>query len=114
MNTGSWTKEFFGNITICDTQGIILEMNDQSAEAYASYGGRELIGSNLLDCHPEPSKTTLKHLMENQQRNIYTIEKNGQHKIIIQSPWYQNGVYSGFIEMVADIPQEMPHFVRGN
>jgi PAS domain S-box-containing protein len=113
MSTGSWTREFFGAITVCDKQGTILEMNEQAIENFANYGGRKLIGSNLLDCHPEPSKSRLKSLMENQQRNIYTIETNGIRKIVIQSPWYEKGVYSGFIEMVTELPEDMPHYVRG-
>jgi len=41
------------------------------------------------------------------------IEKNGIKKLIYQTPWYQDGQYSGFIEMALEIPFQMPHFVRG-
>ncbi|HVM71694.1 MAG TPA: PAS domain-containing protein [Anaerolineales bacterium] len=109
----AWVKEFPGAVTVCDPAGIILEMNDRSARTFAEDGGRALIGKNVFDCHPEPARTELKRLMDGRQPNVYTIEKNGVKKIIYQSPWYQDGVYAGFIELSLEIPFEVPHFVRG-
>jgi len=113
MAEHSWVQEFPGAITVCDRDGIILEMNDKSAKVFEEDGGRQLIGANLLDCHPEPARIKLEELMEMQQANVYTIEKNGVKKLIYQTPWYQDGRYSGFIEMALEIPFQMPHFVRG-
>ncbi len=108
-----WVQEFPGAITVCDRDGIILEMNDKSAKVFEEDGGRQLIGTNLLDCHPEPARAQLEKLMETQQANVYTIEKNGVKKLIYQTPWYKDGRYSGFVEMALEIPFQMPHFVRG-
>ena len=44
--------------------------------------------------------------------NCYTIEKNGVHKLIYQSPWYVKGEYGGLVEISVEIPNPMPHFVR--
>ena len=33
-------------------------MNEQAAKAYATQGGKALIGTNLLDCHPEPARSS--------------------------------------------------------
>jgi hypothetical protein len=107
-----WAKEFPGAITVCDAAGIILEMNDKAAKSFETSGGYQLIGSQLLDCHPEPARTKFQHLLETRQANIYTIEKNGIHKLIYQSPWYQDGEYRGFVELSLEIPVEMPHFIR--
>jgi transcriptional regulator with PAS, ATPase and Fis domain len=107
-----WVKEFSGAITVCDAQGIILSMNDQAAAAYQGQGGRRLVGTNLLDCHPEPARAKLVRMMENPQPNVYTIEKKGRHRLIYHTPWYQNGHYSGFMELALEIPDPMPHFVR--
>ena len=63
----SWVKEFPGAITVCDSRGIILEMNAKAVENFKQDGGRKLIGKNLFDCHPEPARTKLKDLMEKQQ-----------------------------------------------
>jgi transcriptional regulator with PAS, ATPase and Fis domain len=113
MAEHSWVQEFPGAITVCDRDGIILEMNDKSAKIFEEDGGRNLTGTNLLSCHPEPARIKLEKLMETQQANVYTIEKNGIKKLIYQTPWYQDGQYSGFIEMALEIPFQMPHFVRG-
>jgi transcriptional regulator with PAS, ATPase and Fis domain len=112
MNLPEWVQEFPGAITICDRTGIIVYMNDRSQRAFAEEGGAALLGSNLLDCHPEPSRRKLAELLENAQSNSYTIEKRGVHKFIHQTPWYQNGDYQGLVELSVEIPASMPHFVR--
>jgi PAS domain-containing protein len=112
MTHHPWVQEFPGAITICDPDGIILEMNDKAAQAFQEQGGRDLIGTNLLDCHPEPARAKLKRLLKTRQANVYTIEKRGVTKLIYQTPWYQDGQYGGFVELALEIPASMPHFVR--
>ena len=112
MTDHAWINEFPGAITVCDADGIILEMNDQAGKSFAKDGGRALIGKNLLDCHPEPARTKTKRLLESKQKNVYTIEKNGVKKLIYQSPWYRDGKFAGLVELALEIPFEMPHFVR--
>ena len=109
MTEHAWVKEFPGKIEVCDKDGILLEMNDRAAE---QEDNPHLIGTNILDCHPEPARAKLKLLLETGQANIYTIEKKGLKKLIYQAPWYQDGKYAGFMEIMLDIPQDMPHFVR--
>jgi DUF438 domain-containing protein len=87
-------------------------MNDKAVDAFKNDGGEKLIGKNLLDCHPAPARSILEKMLEEQKPNSYTIEKNGIKKLIYQTPWYENGAYSGFVEISFPIPFEMPHFVR--
>ncbi|MBM4169413.1 MAG: diguanylate cyclase [Ignavibacteria bacterium] len=112
MAADRWSKELPIAITVCDTEGIIIEMNDRSIETFIKDGGAALMGSNVLDCHPEPSRTQLRNMLEHATPNIYTIEKNGKKKLICQAPWKQNGVYSGFVELSIDLPDQLSHFVR--
>jgi len=107
-----WYTEFPGAVTVCDRDGVILEMNDKAAATFEADGGRALIGRNLLDCHPEPSRTLVADLLANPRRNAYTIEKRGVKKLIYQSPWYLDDVFAGLVELSLEIPAEMPHFVR--
>jgi len=100
-------------VTVCDRDGIILAMNDRAKKTFENDGGVELIGTNVLDCHPEPSRSKLAYLLETGESNKYTIEKNGVKKIIIQTPWYESGEFAGLIEISVEIPKEMPHFLRG-
>ena len=113
MKDHEWIKEFPAAVTVCDAEGIILEMNDKAAKTFESDGGYALIGKNMLDCHPELARKKTEHLLAAKEKNVYTIEKKGVKKMIYQSPWYKNGEYAGFVEISLEIPFEMPHFVRG-
>ena len=112
MMEHAWVKEFSGAITVCDPEGVILEMNGRAIKSFQSQGGEKLIGTNLLDCHPEAAREKLKGLMERQEANVYTIEKKGRRRLIYQTPWHQDGKYAGFVEMILTIPAEVPHFIR--
>lgn len=110
----NWIKEFPSAITVCDTEGVIIYMNDKSQKTFTNDGGNNLIGKSLFDCHPEPSRSKLAELLKNQQSNIYTIEKNNIKKMIYQSPWYNEGKFMGLVEMSIEIPFDMPHFIRAS
>jgi transcriptional regulator with PAS, ATPase and Fis domain len=109
----AWIEGFPGAVTVCDATGRILEMNQKAIRTFADDGGAALIGKNLLDCHPEPSRSKVAGLLERREANVYTIEKRGVRKLIYQSPWYEGGEYRGLVELSLDLPAEMPHFVRG-
>ncbi len=112
MSEHDWLKEFPAAVTVCDANGIILEMNDRAARTFEKDGGYALVGKNLLDCHSDASRGKVQQLLASHEKNVYTIEKNGVKKLIYQSPWYKNGEYAGFVEVSLEIPFEMPHFVR--
>ncbi len=107
-----WASELGAAITVCDTDGTILYMNDRSAVTFEKYGGFNLIGKNLMDCHPEPARSKLDDLLHNPKVNVYTIEKKGIRKMIYQSPWFRDGVFSGLIEISLPLPETIPHFIR--
>ncbi len=107
-----WVNEFRGAVTVCDRDGVILEMNERAVEVFATDGGRALIGRNVLDCHPEPARTQLKKMLAAGEANVYTIEKAGVKKLIYQAPWYRDGAYAGFVELSLVVPVALPHFVR--
>ena len=112
MEDHAWIQEFPGAITVCDAEGIILEMNGRAVQAFEDQGGSALVGTNLLDCHPEPSRSKLKRMLDTHQTNVYTIETRGVRKLIYQAPWYRGGKYAGLMELSLEIPASIPHFVR--
>jgi hypothetical protein len=112
MNSADWIREFPGAVTVCDLNGTIMEMNEKSEETFQKFGGRDLIGKNLLDCHPEPARSKLVQLLETGECNVYTIEKNGIHRLIYQTPWYIDGQRCGIVELALEIPAVLPHFLR--
>lgn len=105
-------KEVNLAVTICDREGRIIDMNDKSRRTFLKPGQEELIGKNVLDCHPEPARSLLADMLQNPRTNVYTIEKNGVKKLIYQTPWYENGEYMGFMELSMEIPFEMNHRIR--
>ncbi len=107
-----WVKGFAGAVTVCDRNGVVLEMNEQACRVFEKYGGAALIGASLLDCHPEPARSKLVEMLKNPEVNAYTIEKNGTKKLIYQAPWYEGGEFGGFVEVSLPLPAAMPHFVR--
>lgn len=112
MKDQAWVEEFAGAVTVCDTRGRILAMNAKAREAFADYGGGALVGTNVLDCHPEPARTKLAAMMDERRTNVYTIKKKGRKKLIFQAPWFRSGEYAGFIELALEIPWDLPHFDR--
>jgi transcriptional regulator with PAS, ATPase and Fis domain len=113
MIMGAWMKEFPGAITVCDRDGIIVEMNDKAAQTFETDGGMALLGHSVLDCHPEPARGKLRHLLETQSANVYTIEKHGVKKLIYQTPWFRDGEFAGLVELSLELPADIPHFDRG-
>lgn len=105
-------KEVNLAVTICDKDGKIIEMNDKSRKTFLKPGCEDLIGKNVLDCHPEPARSMLADMLKNPRTNAYTIEKEGVKKLIYQTPWYENGEFMGFMELSMEIPFEMKHAIR--
>jgi transcriptional regulator with PAS, ATPase and Fis domain len=104
-----WTEEVPVGITVCDAEGIILSMNDRAAKIFKKSSGRELIGKNLLECHPEEAKKKVLDLFDKKQINAYTVEANGIKSLLYQAPWYEEGKYKGFVEFIFTLPEEMAH-----
>ena len=112
MSYQKWDKEFNGAVTVCDKKGKILYMNDKACKTFEKYGGEDLVGKSLFDCHPESANNTLKDMIVSEKSNAYTIEKNGVKKLIYQMPWYIRGKFKGLVELSLEIPIEMPNFIR--
>ncbi|MBE6240657.1 MAG: PAS sensor protein [Bacteroidales bacterium] len=105
-----WAKEMNCAVTVCDKDGIILYMNDKAKETFAKHG--DLIGKSLIPCHNDRSRAIIADLLATGGSNAYTIQKNGQKKMIYQSAWRENGEVAGLVEISMVIPEEMPHYVR--
>ena len=105
-----WAKEMNCAVTVCDKEGVILYMNDKAKETFAKHG--DLVGKSLIPCHNEKSRAIIADLLATGGSNAYTIQKNGQKKMIYQAAWRENGEVAGLVEISMVIPEEMPHYVR--
>jgi transcriptional regulator with PAS, ATPase and Fis domain len=112
MENLAWMGSIDVAITVCDCEGIIVYMNDQSARTFSSDGGRALLGNKLWECHPEAAREKIGRIMKTGASNSYTIEKNGVKKLIHQTPWHENGALRGLVEFSLVIPLVLPHFIR--
>ncbi len=112
MSGGAWWDGFPGSVTVCDTDGTIVAMNDASAATFARDGGRALIGRSLLDCHPEPSRSKVAALLAGRKPNSYITEKGERCRFVHQAPWYRDGEFAGLVEIVVDIPADLPRHKR--
>ena len=106
-----WAEGLHCAVTVCDTEGTVLYMNEKSRETF-NRDGKSMVGQTLFPCHKERSQQMIRHMMETDTINAYTITKNGQRKMIYQSPWKVDGKVAGMVEISMVIPEEMPHYQR--
>ncbi len=100
-------------VTVVDRDCKIIFMNDRSKATFASRGGGDLIGHNIMDYNNERSQTIIRRLLAEGGSNVYTISKEGQRKLIYQTVWLTDvGEVGGHVEHSMVIPDEMPHYVR--
>ena len=51
-------------VVICDLEHKIIYMNPVAVVRYDKWGGRDLLGKSLLDCHNEKSRTMIRKVVE--------------------------------------------------
>ncbi len=112
MGPSTWMDGIDLAVTVCDREGIVLYMNDQSARTFAANGGMGMVGKNLLDCHPPAAREKILRIMKTGISNCYMIEKNGEKKLIYQTPWYEKKELRGLVEFSIVIPFDLPLFKR--
>jgi len=112
MDKNTWFEVFPGAITVTDENGIIVNMNAESRIREEMQVGFDLIGHNAITCHKEPTQSKVRKMYENQASNIYSITKNGKKQLVYQAAYFIEEKFSGIVEMVLDLPNEVPHFDR--
>ena len=100
-------KEINVSITISDTDGNVVYMNDKAKSVFT-----DMVGKNMMAWHKQSSQDTIKRLIDEKATNVYTIQKGDVRKMIYQTPWYVDGEIKGLIEYSIILPEEMPHYVR--
>jgi transcriptional regulator with PAS, ATPase and Fis domain len=108
MIADDWVKEFQCAINVCDKEGNLLALNDKAVLLFEKDGGEKLIGTNIIDCHPEPERSMFKNMLNEGKVNCYILEKKDVSKFIYQAPWYKDSTYMGYVEFIIDIPSEVP------
>lgn len=108
-----WAMGMNCAVTVCDADCRIIYMNERSRQTFAARGGADLIGHNLMDYHNERSRAIISRLLAEGGTNAYTIEKQGQRKLIFQTAWrLPDGTVGGLTELSMVLPETLPHYVR--
>ena len=111
-NRLEWFEQLPCSVIICDRKYKVLYMNDKAAKDHAEDGGRALVGSDLMDCHPPDAQAKLRDVLASGRPNVYTTENRGRKKLIYQCQWKKGGRVGGVVQLVIDLPKDMPHHVR--
>jgi transcriptional regulator with PAS, ATPase and Fis domain len=106
-----WAEDMNCAVTVADCNGIIVYMNKKSRETFDK-DGDSMLGKNMIPCHSPRSQEIIKKMLSTGCSNSYTIHKNGVKKMIYQTPWRENGIIKGLVEISMIIPEEMPHYER--
>ena len=102
----NWAEDMNCAVTVCDKSGIIIFMNQKSRDTFCK-NGESMVGHSMIPCHNEHSQAKIREMLEQGTSNCYTIEKNRVKKMIYQTPWRENGVVMGLVEISMVIPEEM-------
>ena len=78
-------------VVLCDLEHTIVYMNPAAGERYARYGGMELVGKSLLDCHSPQANEMIK-------RVVAWFGESGEHNLIYT---YRNDKENKDVYMVA-------------
>ena len=69
-------------IVICDLDHIIIYMNPAAIIRYDKWGGKALLGNNLLDCHNQKSREMIRRVLDwfkaSKDNNIVYTSYNGK------------------------------------
>lgn len=106
-NIFDFFKETNVSITVSDTEGNVVYMNDKAKSVFS-----DMVGKNMMGCHKASSQETIKRLINYKETNVYTIQKGDVKKMIYQTPWYVDGEIKGLIEYSITLPNDIPHYVR--
>ena len=105
-------NELDAAVTVCDRDGIILFMNEKACKSFEKYGGKDLIGKSLFDCHNKNSCRIIRELLREYKSNTYTVTKNSIKRLIHQTPWYRDKELMGLIEFSVELPGDMRNYER--
>jgi sensor histidine kinase regulating citrate/malate metabolism len=104
----AWSYSIPAEIIVCDTEGLILDMNATAIRFYEKEGGSALIGTNVFSHHSEPSRSQVQELTNRKEKVVYTTEKNGQKTLVTIFPWERNREYAGFVLLTLNLPLSIP------
>jgi len=111
-NRLEWFEELPCSIIVCDKRYKILYMNDKAAKDHADDGGTGLVATDLMNSHPPDAQVKLRKVLTSGRPNVYTTEENRKKKLVYQCQWKKGGRVNGVVQLVVELPRDMPHHLR--
>ena len=111
-NSLEWFEEIPCSVMVCDRKYKVLYMNDKAAEDHAEDGGRALVGTGLMECHPPDAQAKLREVLTSGRPNVYTTEERRRKKLVYQCQWIRGGRVGGVVQLVIELPKDMAHHVK--
>jgi len=107
-----WFEKLPCSVMVCDRKYKILYMNGKAAKDHADDGGRALVGTDLMECHPPDAQAKLREVLTSGRPNVYTSEKKRERKLVYQCQWKKGNKVGGVVQLVIELPRDMPRHVR--
>ena len=90
-------------VVLCNLQHEIVYMNEAAAMNYAKWGGKELLGKSLLNCHNAHSNEMIKQVVdwfaaEEDHNIVFTHHNPKQNKDVYMVALRENGKLIGYYE----------------
>ena len=70
-----WANEMNCAVTVCDTEGVILYMNEKACRTFAKHGS--LIGKNLFDCQIRNRRTRYANCLKREVSMLIPLRRMG-------------------------------------
>lgn len=107
-----WLEELPCSVMICDKNYKILYMNEKSAEDHAKDGGRKMVGTDLMECHPPEAQAKMRKMLASGRSNVYTMQLKRKKKLVYQCQWKKGRSVGGLFQLVFEVPSEIPNIVK--
>ena len=90
-------------VVLCNLQHEIIYMNEAAAMNYAKWGGKELLGKSLLNCHNVHSNDMIKQVVDwfavaEDHNIVFTHHNPKQNKDVYMVALRENGKLIGYYE----------------
>ncbi len=91
------------SVVICNTAHEIIYMNPAAVQSYEKWGGSDLIGKSILDCHNQASAERIREVTDwfaaDESHNIvYTFHNEKQNKDVYMVALREEGKLIGYYE----------------
>ena len=90
-------------VVLCNLQHEIVYMNEAAAVNYAKWGGKELLGKSLMNCHNVHSNEMIKQVVDwfavaEDHNIVFTHHNPKQNKDVYMVALRENGKLIGYYE----------------